>query len=97
MLAAAKCRAKKNGLEFNVTIDDITIPDICPISHITIRRNTGRGGTQHSPSLDRIDNSKGYIKGNVAVISNRANMRKSDMSLEEIERLYLYSINNKKV
>ena len=45
---------------------------------------------KESPSLDRIDNSKGYIKGNVAVISNKANKYKSDMTIENIEKLASY-------
>ena len=37
------------------------------------------------PSLDRIDGAKGYVKGNVRVISHRANMLKNDATIEELE------------
>lgn len=37
-----------------------------------------------SPSLDRIDSSKGYVKGNVRVISARANMLKNNATVEEL-------------
>jgi len=63
------------------------IPDVCPILLVPLEKyNKNR-----APSLDRIDNSKGYIKGNVRVISNRANIMKGDMSLEDIERLLAYT------
>lgn len=90
MLSSAKSRAKRFGLDFNLTIEDIVIPEYCPILDIKLCNNKG-GAKASSPSLDRIDNSKGYIKGNVAVISYRANSAKRDFSLEDIERLYKYT------
>lgn len=89
MLANAKIRAKKKNLDFNIELSDLVIPSVCPISLIEIKVCTGKVGDS-SPTLDRIDNSKGYIKGNVDVISQRANTRKGDMSLEEIKRLHNY-------
>ena len=93
MLASARHRAKVKQLEFNITMEDIIIPDICPITLLPIERErVGRKGPGiNSPTLDRIDNSKGYIKGNIRVISYRANQKKSDLSLDEIKRLYEYS------
>src|SRR5208337_5299728 len=71
LLITCKARAKKLGWEFNLEESDIIIPDVCPILKFSLGR---RGGTKDfSPSLDRIDNTKGYIKGNVQVISWRAN------------------------
>lgn len=43
-----------------------------------------------SASLDRFDNTKGYIRSNVKIISNRANELKSDGTLEEFIRLVEY-------
>lgn len=77
----------RKGLEFNIEISDIVIPNICPILRIKL----GRFDRKTAPSLDRIDNTRGYIKGNVRVISNRANVMKGDMSLEDIERLSAYA------
>ena len=87
LLKAAKARAKKSGLDFNLTLEDISIPDLCPVLKIPLRRNTEKNNTasHNSPSLDRINPNLGYIKGNVRVISHRANSLKSNATLEEIE------------
>ena len=42
------------------------------------------GGKMNSPSLDRMDNSKGYVKGNVQVISHKANSMKFSASKDEL-------------
>lgn len=95
MLRQAKYRAKKKGLEFNLTLDDILpIPEYCPILGVKLERAFGKDlnifTNITSPSLDRIDNTKGYTKDNVCVISMRANYMKRDMSFEEIEKLYFW-------
>lgn len=84
----AKYRAKKQNLPFNIEVSDIKIPLICPILKIPLKPKTGtkKGGAyNNSPSLDRIFPRKGYIKGNVRVISFRANVLKNNASYEELE------------
>ena len=71
----AKNRIKK--LPFNIEITDIIIPEICPVLGIKIEINEGKY-KDNSPSLDRINNSLGYIKGNISIISWRANKLKND-------------------
>lgn len=75
MLGSAKYRAAKYGRDFNIELSDIVIPTLCPVLGIPMDR----------PSLDRIDGTKGYVKGNVRVISHRANMLKNDATIEELE------------
>lgn len=77
-------RAKKDGIEFNITIDDILIPEYCPLLNIKLTNELGRGQLKTNSSLDRIDSSKGYVKGNVWVVSRQANTMKSDASKEEL-------------
>lgn len=82
MVNSARSRAKRRGLEFSLTKDDLTIPEYCPI--LGIKLTFDGPGKEHSPSLDRIDNSGGYTLDNVQVISWRANRIKSDATKEEL-------------
>ena len=86
MRQRAKQRCKKSGREFNIKVSDIVIPDKCPILGIEINMNSGKSGAyKNSPSLDRIDNSKGYLPDNIQVISQAANAMKHDASWEELK------------
>lgn len=86
ILRSAKQRAVKKGLEFNIDISDIELPELCPLLQIPMEMAWGKA-KDNSYSLDRIDSSKGYIKGNVWVISRRANVIKNDASLDELKTL----------
>jgi hypothetical protein len=89
LLRRARHRARALGLEFDLTESDIIVPAACPVLGIPIRVVQGQGKRPHdsSPSLDRIDPKRGYVRGNVAVLSQRANRIKNDASAEEIGRL----------
>lgn len=87
MLKAARHRAKVKGIEFSITVSDIKIPAICPVLGMKLKARSARGPIDCSPSLDRIDSSKGYVPGNVAVISFRANALKRDATLDELKKL----------
>lgn len=89
MWASAKNRAKKKKLEFNIELSDIIIPEKCPILNIPLFRSELKQ-SGNSPALDRIDNTKGYIKNNIRVISHKANLFKGDMSIFEVEKLLQY-------
>ena len=86
LLTKAKGRAKKFGIPFDLTKEDIVVPEICPVFKKLFIYGVGRRHA-FSPSLDRIDNTKGYIKGNVIVVSWRANHLKNDASIKELEAL----------
>lgn len=87
ILGRVKSRAALRGIPFDLTIDDFQIPDICPALGIKLELGDKQGGRFNSPSLDRIIPALGYVKGNVAVISRRANMIKTDAQLHELESI----------
>jgi len=86
MFDASKNRAKRKGIEHTISLEDIFIPTHCPLLGIALKK-VAVHATGESPSLDRIDNSKGYIPGNVWVISNKANTMKGSATLEDLELL----------
>jgi hypothetical protein len=83
MLHDAKQRAKRYGREFTITEADIVIPELCPVLGIELERGAGKPSGS-SPCLDRIDNSAGYVPGNVHVISQRANARKHSYTVRQL-------------
>ncbi|RWZ87313.1 MAG: hypothetical protein EO766_12370 [Hydrotalea sp. AMD] len=89
LLSRVKGRAKHKGIEFNITLDDIVIPTHCPILGIPLDFNKGHS-RDSTPSIDRIDNKLGYIKGNIAVISMKANRLKSDASISDVRAILSY-------
>ena len=84
-----KSRCKRIGREFSIDLNDILIPEKCPVFGFDLKRED-RQTWMFAPSVDRIDSSKGYIKGNVTVVSRRANILKRDATLEELEKLFNY-------
>ena len=89
LLETARKRAKQKGFDFNLTIEDIVIPDICPVLGIQLCKSNDKT-LDSSPSLDRVDSTKGYVKGNVRVISHRANTIKNYGNLEEHRKVIEY-------
>jgi hypothetical protein len=86
MLARAKLRARDGKYPFSISIDDIRIPEYCPVLGIPLVTKTGKL-EPGSPTLDKIVPDLGYVPGNVMVISWRANKIKSDASIGELTRL----------
>lgn len=92
-LGSARNRAKAQGVPFELTLDDLKIPTYCPVFNIPLNYGKGMGPQKDSPSLDRIDPSKGYIRGNVQIISNKANVMKQDATKEDLLKFANWIIN----
>lgn len=86
ILAEARKRAKAKDIEYNLEEKDIILPKKCPVLGIELKFNEGQC-CDNSYSLDRLDPNKGYVKGNVVIMSNRANRIKSNANIKEIKML----------
>lgn len=87
---SARIRAEKRGLAFDLTVEDIVIPSHCPVLGLPLHVSDGTGFRDHSPTIDRIDNAGGYVRGNIQVISWRANRIKCDATVDEMRKLLAY-------
>lgn len=90
LILKLKAQAKLKNVEFNITKNDIDWIEYCPIMDIKIDYYTSQFRKQNTASFDRKNSNRGYVKGNVFIISNIANMRKSDLNIKQIERLLNY-------
>jgi len=84
-----KASAKKRNIEFTLLpsdIDEIGIPITCPILGIPLSFHRNKVQAD-SISFDRIDSAKGYSIDNVIVVSYRANMLKSNATLDEMRKI----------
>jgi hypothetical protein len=73
-----------------MSADIPNIPEFCPVfPWIRLEFRVGAERQDNSPSLDRIDNTKGYVKGNVRIVSWRANRLKGNATDEELAALGL--------
>lgn len=94
MVARSRKGAMTRGLEFTITAKDITpLPTHCPVLGTALDyAATTSTPPENTPSIDRMDSSKGYVAGNVAVISKRANLLKNDATIEEMTALLRYML-----
>ncbi len=83
---SARQRAQRDNLPFDIALEDIVVPEVCPVLGIPIIRGVGKC-SQNSPSLDKIEPHLGYVRGNIVVMSHRANTIKSNASVDELQRV----------
>lgn len=84
LFALAKQRAKRKGIKFTIRPSDIVIPNRCPVLGLRLAHGKDKRPIPNSPTLDRISPPKGYVPGNVVVISSLANRIKSTANWEQI-------------
>lgn len=85
----AKLRAKRRGIEFHITQEDIKeiFPNECPVYNKPFVYGSKGAPNDWAPTLDRIDSTKGYVRDNIAVISYRANTIKNRGSVDDLKRI----------
>lgn len=92
LLAGLKRRSRKKGVPFDLTrnyLMSIYPEDSrCPVFGIEMAYggygDGKRGGTENSPSIDRIIPHLGYVPGNVIWVSLKANWMKNCGTVEEL-------------
>lgn len=87
-LKMARKRAEERGFEFDEALFDLFAAN--PPTHCACCENEFEYGAERkdqtrdrSPSIDRVDNNKGYAIGNVAYICVHCNRTKSTRTLKE--------------
>ena len=83
LISQVRARAKTRGIDFNLELEDIPYTETCPLLGCRLIPGT-KTDYEYTHSLDRIDPEKGYIKGNVWVMSKKANSMKNNASKEEL-------------
>lgn len=95
-LSRARVRSVRDNKEFTIAIHDILAvmpPDgECPIFHQPLV--FGTKNQDWNPSLDRIDNSKGYTPDNIVVVSNLANRSKGHLSHQQLHQMASFYTRN---
>ncbi len=92
LLSSSKRRAKEKKFEFNLDFEwlDKNTPELCPIFKTKLifsilQINKKRiGANLFAPSIDRVDNSKGYTKENCIIVSFKANTIKNMATIDEL-------------
>jgi hypothetical protein len=86
MITSAKQFCKNTDIPFDLKPGDIVVPENCPVLGIPLFQGDGKR-SWNSPSIDRIIPEKGYVKGNVIVVSWRVNRIKCDATIEELRTI----------
>lgn len=92
MLYNAKHRAKKDGVPFTLTVNNIEMPEYCPILGVKLiyggtGKTRGYGAADEAASIDRIDPDKGYTPENSVIVSWKANRAKAYLTLKELQNM----------
>lgn len=92
---SAFARARKRGIEYELELKELLCANpptncMCCSREFDYRLGQGRANRASSPSLDRLDSSKGYTIANVRVICTDCNVKKNGSSIEDLKRILAY-------
>ena len=85
-----KHSAKQRGIPFTITLQDlreIELPEYCPVFNIKLFWPWDKKAKSNSFSVDRINNDLGYEKGNIVIVSWKANDLKRTSSISDLEKI----------
>jgi len=84
-LNAHKNKNKRQGESFfNISVEDIIIPKYCPYLGVELITDKDKCNHPNYYTIDRIDSSKGYVKGNIQIISFHSNTMKNNATIDEL-------------
>lgn len=84
ILSRTKTQSKRKGFDFNLSLEDILIPEYCPYMNVKLTHPLDSNDNFYLPSVDRIDSTKGYVKNNIQIISYLANRMKNNATEEQL-------------
>lgn len=93
LLKTIKKRCEQNNIAFNLEEKDLIIPEYCPVLKVKLTVEDMNIGDWNAPSVDRIDPTLGYIKGNIMIMSRKANTMKNNATKEELIEFSKFYIN----
>ena len=94
MFSSIRSRARQKGIDFNLDLEDIKNYNICPVFGFELKRGSDAKVSYDSPSVDRINPELGYVKGNVQVISHKANSMKQNATPQELRIFARWILDN---
>lgn len=93
LINSSRRRAKLSNREHTITLENVLslwpVDGLCPVFGFKLEFNN-KGFRETSPSIDRINSSKGYTLDNIQVISWKANRLKAYATVEELEAVVLF-------
>jgi hypothetical protein len=90
LFKSLKNRAKVNNIPFDLEYEDISWPEKCPVFDVVLQYDSIDKAQNNSASFDKVIPELGYVKGNVRIISHRANWLKQDSTIEQLEKIIRY-------
>ncbi len=97
-----KSKAKYRNLDFKISIKEswnlfVKQKGLCALTGVSIKLRVNKG-KEYTASLDRINNNKGYVKGNIQWVHKDINWMKGTFSQKQfIELCKLVTLKNKKL
>jgi hypothetical protein len=100
IFSAARTRAKKKKIEFDLTMDFVikmfsNQGSLCALTGLKLNtgfKQKGNNWNPYCPSIDKIDSEKGYTKDNIRIVSVIANLSLNqfgDIVFDEMCRSYI--------
>jgi hypothetical protein len=80
----SKQSAQERKLDFNIDVDDVIIPEYCPLLSCKLTFTYTQENRDTYYSIDRINSNLGYVKGNIQVMSLKANTMKNSATQNEL-------------